>query len=73
MSKKKSRVGSVFLLFIIASALLYIVYQEQLIPMPLILFAICFTVIVLVCILLLMPSGGEFTVYPLKGKGWRRK
>jgi len=70
MVKKKSRAGAVFILFIIGSALLFGLYQEQVFPMPLIIFGICFGVLVLVCIYLLMPSESkEYTIYI---KRWKK-
>lgn len=61
------RAGAVLLFFIIAILLLYKIYQDQLLPMPLMIFGVFLALIVLISIYWLMPSEKkEFTVIPIK-------
>jgi len=71
MQKKKPRAGKVILFFIIATFILYYIYLHQVVPMPLLIFAIGLSIIILLSIFWLMPSEDkEYTVIPIwKGKG----
>jgi len=67
MAKRKSRTGAVILFFIIATVILYSIYQKQLLPMPLLIFLIGFAVIILICVgVLFFPLSGEYKVIPIK-------
>jgi hypothetical protein len=65
--KYNPRAGGVLLFFIISTLILYKIYQDQLLPMPLLIFGIFLALIVLVSVYwLLPPETKEFKVIPIK-------
>jgi hypothetical protein len=65
--RKKPKTGAVILFFIIATAILYYIYQKQLVPMPLLIFGIFFALIISISIYMLLSSEPkEFRVIPIK-------